>query len=70
MQVASFDPSAKTTKGIHPGSTKNELFEAYGEQKPDEFGFCSYDFETYGLLFKVANDKVIMIASETMNYLD
>ena len=70
MQVTSFDPSAKTTKGIHPGSTKDELFAAYGEQKPDELGFCSYDFETYGLLFKVANDKVIMIASETMNYLD
>ena len=70
MQVTSFDPSAKTTKGIHPGSTKDELFAAYGEKKPDELGFCSYDFETYGLLFKVSNDKVIMIASETMNYLD
>ena len=70
MQVTSFDPNAKTTKGIHPGSTKDELFAAYGEQKPDELGFYSYDFETYGLLFKVSNDKVIMIASETMNYLD
>ena len=70
MQVTSFDPNAKTTKGIHPGSTKDELFAAYGEQKPDEYGFCSYDFDTYGLVFKISDDKVTMIASETMSHLN
>ena len=64
MQVSSNDPNSKTSKGIHPGSTKDELIAAYGEQKPDELGWYSYEFDNYSMYFKVENDKVTLIGSE------
>lgn len=66
MQVSSNDPNSKTSKGIHPGSTKDELIAAYGEQKPDELGWYSYEFDNYSMYFKVENDKVTLIGSENL----
>ena len=64
LQIFSHDPNSKTSKGIHPGSTKDELIAAYGEPTEISDNFYIYDFEKFGLNFIVKNDIVTMISSE------
>ena len=64
LQIFSHDPNSKTSKGIHPGSTKDELIAAYGEPTEVSDNFYIYDFEKFGLNFIVKNDIVTMISSE------
>ena len=61
-QIFSNDPSSKTSKGIHPGSTKDELLQAYGE--PTKIVDNSYVYDDCHLLFIVNNNEVTMISSE------
>ena len=58
--INSSDPEAKTPKGIHPGSTKDEVIAAYGDPLKIMDNFYIYsDYQ-----FIVDNGKVTTIGSE------
>ena len=58
--INSSDPEAKTPKGIHPGSTKDEVIAAYGD--PLKINDSFYVYSDYQ--FIIENGKVITICSE------
>lgn len=58
--INSSDPEAKTPKGIHPGSTKDEVIAAYGD--PLKIMDSFYIYSDYQ--FIVDNGKVTTIGSE------
>ena len=58
--INSSDPEAKTPKGIHPGSTKDEVIAAYGD--PLKINDSFYVYSDYQ--FIIENGKVITIGSE------
>ena len=67
--ISSSDSAAKTSKGIHPGSTEAEVTEAYGKptRKDDEYNFSVYDFGNYILTFSINNGVVTRVQTENAN---
>ena len=56
--IYSEDPETKTSKGIGPGSTKEELIAAYGEPVKVIDNSHLYKFDSYYLNYIVEGDKV------------
>jgi len=73
LSISSNDQNSTTSKGIHPGSTKDELIAAYGEPSV-KYGDTNesyvYISDKYILSFIVNKDKVLDICSENPAYSD
>lgn len=53
--------SVKTKEGIHIGSSKQDVIDAYGKKNPNEAGFMIYTKGKTKLLIRVESNKVTML---------